>query len=312
MKKRAMFIDYIFLLRPSIQAALWTFLFAGSYLFIGRTKAILPFSYEFTLNMEIGLIAYTLIMGSVYVLNQISDIDTDTINKKLFLLSEGIISKKNAYIFSAFCVVAGFSIIIFSGRFSVNSLLLYIVSYIMGILYTVKPFEFKRRPFIDLILNGIGYGMIAPLIGFELAGGKVDARAVIQTIPYILSMSAIFINTTLMDYKGDKEVGAVTTGVFLGMKKSLFLSALLMLVSCLSGLLLKDYIIGICACYSFFFFIYALVNTNKRNLDWSVKFTSPVMTLLLGILFPGFLLLSFIVLSMIFIYYKYRFNLKVI
>ena len=312
MKKKAMAIDYLFLLRPSIQAALWTFIFAGSYLFINRTQQIGIFSYSMTLKMGFGILGYTLIMGSVYVLNQISDIDTDKLNNKLFLLSEGIISKRSAYIFSAVCASAGFGIFLMIPIFSVNTVILIIVSYIMGILYTVKPFEFKRKPFIDLVLNGVGYGMVAPLIGFELAGGTTDSKAFLQTTPYILSMAGIFINTTLMDYEGDRAVKAVTTGVFLGIKKSLFLSAALMLMSGLLGFLLKDYIISACALYSTCFFIYAITKPSKKHIDLSVKFTSPVMTLILGLIFPGFLILSFVTLASIFIYYKFRFNLKVV
>ncbi|PIP13705.1 MAG: hypothetical protein COX48_03490 [bacterium (Candidatus Stahlbacteria) CG23_combo_of_CG06-09_8_20_14_all_34_7] len=312
MKKKAMFIDYIFLLRPSIQVALWTFLFAGSYLYFKRVAVIMIFSYSMTIKMSIGLFGYALIMGSVYILNQISDIDTDTINKKLFLLSEGIISKRIAYIYSIICVLSGFSIFLFVRIFSINTIILLVVSYIMGILYTVTPFEFKRRPFIDLILNGIGYGMVVPLIGFELAGGRIDFKLIIETIPYVLSMSAVFINTTLMDYEGDKAVGARTTGVILGIKKSLLLSSLLMFLSGLSGLILKDYIVFSCAYYSFILFSYVLIKKNKKNLDLTVKLTSPVMTLAFGILFPGFLIISIVTLIAIFLYYKYRFNIKIV
>ncbi|MGE3062208.1 MAG: UbiA family prenyltransferase [bacterium] len=312
MKKKAMLVDYIFLLRPSIQAALWTFLFAGSYLYNKRASSLSVFSFNMTFEFALGLLGYTLIMGSVYVLNQISDIDTDTLNKKLFLLSEGIISKRSAYIYSLLCLIVGFSIFIFSGLFSINTIILVVVSYIMGILYTVRPFECKRRPFIDLILNGIGYGFIAPLIGFETAGGALDARAAVETIPYVLSMSAVFINTTLMDYDGDKAVGALTTGVFLGVRRSLVLSSSLMLLSAATGFVLKDYILFACAFYSLLLFIYASISRSRKSIDRSVKFTSPAMTLAFGILFPEFLIMSLIVLSAIFMYYRFRFNMKVV
>ncbi|MDD3803980.1 MAG: UbiA prenyltransferase family protein [bacterium] len=312
MKKVIAFIDYIFLLRPSIQAALWTFLFAGSYLYLKNAEPASPFCYGVTSKMALALLGYSLVMGSVYVLNQIRDIDTDRINKKLFLLSERIIPLKRAYIFALVCAATGFSVFLFFGKFNINTVLLIVVSFIMGLLYTIKPFEFKRRCCLDMILNSLGYGMVAPLIGYEAAGGALNSAALIATFPYVFSMAAVFINTTLMDYEGDKAVGAKTTGVVLGFKKSMILSTILMLCSAVLGLILKDYIVSACAFYSSVFFAYALLKQKKRILDLSVKLTSPVMTLAFGILFPLFLVLSAFVLLSIFFYYRYRFNLKVV
>lgn len=310
MKKRANFFDYVFLLRPSIQAALWTFFMAGVYMRFSESIKPALFAFRIEREAALGLLGYSLLMGSVYVLNQISDIDTDRLNNKLFLLSDGIISVKNAYLFASVCSVAGFGIFLTPMLFSVNRIVLVSVSFIMGIMYTVRPFECKRRPFIDLALNSAGYGVAALLLGYSLAGGSVCPAIVLRTLPYALSMGAVFVNTTLMDYDGDRKVGAVTTGVKLGIEKSLALSFSLMLLAAISGWILKDILILFCAVYSLFPFSLALIYRGKKSIEASVKYSSPVMTLALGLLFPQFLVLSLITLASIYLYYSIRFKKK--
>ncbi|MCK4524501.1 UbiA prenyltransferase family protein [candidate division WOR-3 bacterium] len=308
--KGSKFSDYIFLLRPSIMIALWTFYFAGVTLAF-RINGLSYFNNNYNAGMIIvTLLMYSLLMGSVYVINQIVDIDTDRLNKKLFILPDGIISKQNAMIYVIMLSVISLSgiMIMPQATFVMKGLL--ILSFILGVMYSVKPFCLKRRPFVDLIDNVIGYGMIAVIIGFESTGYSFRIEYVQKLLPYIFSMGAIFINTTLMDYEGDKAVNARTTGVFLGYKKASLLSSILMVFAVISAFNSGDKIMIICSIYSLPFFIYNAVKRSKKIIDISVKLTAPMLTVFLSICFPYFFILNIIVLISMKIYYKKRFNIK--
>ncbi len=308
--KRSRFSDYVFLLRPSIMIALWTFYFAGVSMAF-KMNGLNYFNNYYNAGMIIvTLLMYSLLMGSVYVINQIVDIDTDRLNKKLFILPDGIISKQNAMNYAIILAIISIGGILIMPHATLVMKWLFLVSFILGVMYSVKPFCLKRRPFVDLINNVIGYGMIAVIIGFESTGYSFKIEYVQKLLPYIFSMGAIFINTTLMDYEGDKAVNAKTTGVFLGYKKASLLSSILMVFAIISAISLGDKIMIICSIYSLPFFIYNLIKRSQKITDISVKLTAPFLTIILSICFPYFLILNIIVLVSMKIYYRKRFNIK--
>ncbi|GAI30645.1 unnamed protein product, partial [marine sediment metagenome] len=132
----------------------WNFLLIGSYLARGKGG--------FTVEIILGLIIYTFIMGGVYILNQIMDIETDRINKKLFLLSEGYIPVRYAYIEM---VVLWILAILLSLKLSVIFLIFIGISLIIGVFYSLPPIKLKGKPILDTVSNGIGYD-VSVLAGF--------------------------------------------------------------------------------------------------------------------------------------------------
>lgn len=302
-------IDYIFLLRPSIMVALWTFFMSGVYLAQRASGANPMLNVENMFNIIIILFLYSLLMGSVYIFNQIADRDTDRLNRKLFLISDGYISVKSAGIYAMILIIISLAGIYFLPQGSMYLFILFVISLIMGVLYSAKPFSFKRRPFLDLISNAIGYGFIALLIGWLSTGNEFHTEHLFLALPYVLSMSAVFINTTLMDFEGDRAVGAQTTGVFLGKRLSSLISALMMMFAALTGFDNRDWLVALVSSYSFVMFIIAFIKLSDRAITASVKYTAPVLTLGLSLLYPYFLIMNIIVLISMKIYYKKRFNL---
>ena len=296
--------DFFFLLRPLILIPSWNFLLIGCYLARGKGG--------FSIDIIIGLIIYTCLMGGIYILNQITDIETDRANKKLFILSEGYVPVKHAYIeMVALWVIA----ILLSISVSLIFLLFIGLSLVLGILYSVPPVKLKGKPLLDTLANSFGYGMINFAVGWLIVA-SFDLSMFIKFIPYFLSISAVFINTTVVDIKGDREAGEITTAVLLGEQAALVCSTILLSAAIISAYLMKDLVCLIPAALAFPFFIYSalhalLKNKQDRRLTiFSFRLPGLLFTLATIYLYPVYAILLILVFFSMRFYYKKRFGIN--
>ena len=296
--------DYFFLLRPLILIPSWNFLLIGCYLARGKGG--------FSPDIIIGLIIYTCLMGGIYILNQITDIETDRANKKLFLLSEGYVPVRHAYIeMIALWLIA----IILSIKVSSVFLIFIGISLILGILYSVPPIKLKGKPLLDTLANSFGYGMINFAVGWLIVA-SFDISMFIKFVPYFLSISAVFINTTVVDIKGDRSAGEITTAVLLGERAALVCSAVLLSGAIMSAYVMRDLVCLIPAALAFPFFIYGALyallrnRQNRRLTIFSFRLPGLLFTLATIYLYPSYAVFLIIIFLAMRFYYKKRFGIN--
>ncbi|KPK70948.1 hypothetical protein AMJ87_08125 [candidate division WOR_3 bacterium SM23_60] len=295
--------DYLFILRPLILIPSWNFLLIGSYLARGKSG--------FTLELVLGLIIYTCIMGGTYILNQIMDRETDRINRKLFLLSEGYVSVQVAYGEMICLWIVGLGL-----SFTLNSpfIIFVVISLMLGILYSVPPFKLKGRPFLDTLANSIGYGMINFAVGWLLFRG-FEWHMFYRFMPYVLSIGAVFINTTVIDMEGDAKAGEYTTALFLGVRAATVLSTLLMTAAVILSSVLGDVVCLVPAATSLPLFLYVVFHVfikgtvNRRVTIVSFRLPGLLFTLISAILYPAYFIVLIVVFIGMRLYYKRRFNM---
>ncbi len=309
MKRKADLWDYIMLLRPTLMMPVWMFLFYGHYAakFRGSLYGIdLPFCCRFWLAM----LSLTLISATAYIVNQIFDIETDRINKKLFLLPEGIITIRSAWLYTAALSVLGLAIAFYMGR---EPFILLTVIWITGFLYSVPPFRFKGRPVIDMVWNGLGYGFLTFLLGYWSFSQRIDRGALISSVPYILAVFGVYAETTIADIEGDRRDGAITIGVLLGERATAIVGAVLMLASVVTALVLKDMMAFIPAAVTAIVFIYTPFVPKERFLK-SVKFafrlSGAIYAVNIGVHYPIYVLIGVVVYAGMKVYYRSRFGLN--
>jgi len=295
--------DFIFLIRPILLIPCWNFLLIGSY----RAQGV----DGFTGRIVLGLIIYTFVMGGVYILNQIMDVETDRINKKLFLLSEGYVSIKYAYIEMLILWIVA---IFLSLRFDMIFVIFIIISIIMGILYSVSPVKLKGKPIFDTLSNGFGYGMINLGVGWLLVR-PFEWNMFWLFIPYFLSLSAFFINTTIVDMEGDRRAHESTTALFLGENVASMVSTVLMMGGVVIAYILKDLVCLIPAAVSLPLFVYVAVYSSLKNRIHrkltiaSFRLHGLVFTLITAFIYPLYLLVLIVVFISMRSYYKSRFGM---
>uniref|UniRef100_A0A7V3VUT4 Prenyltransferase n=1 Tax=candidate division WOR-3 bacterium TaxID=2052148 RepID=A0A7V3VUT4_UNCW3 len=296
--------DYILLLRPLILIPVWNFYLIGNHL--ADTKA------WFSIKSFLGLFIYTMLMGGIYILNQITDIETDRINKKLFILSENYIPLRNAYI--EMFVLWGFSISL-ALFFGLPFFLIVVFSLLLGVSYSLPPIKLKGRPFLDALSNGFGYGILNFLAGWVILR-NFEWDTITKLLPYFFSILAVFINTTIVDIEGDKKTGDNTTSVFIGAGASYILSTFLLLCGAILASLNKDLICLIPSTISlplfFYVTLYYLKNKkiNRRFTIVSFRLPGVIFTIITCLIYPGYIPFLILTIGGMKIYYKKRFNIN--
>jgi 4-hydroxybenzoate polyprenyltransferase len=290
-------MDYFMLLRPTLFLPLWIFFLLGAYHGEG----------DISFGAVSAFILYTMLMGGVYIFNQIVDRESDKKNKKLFLISDGIIPLKNAYI-----EMGALFVIAISGSFflGVNIFIAFLISLFLGITYSLPPVETKGKPFLDILWNAAGYGVLAFIVGW-LATSESSHMMFVIAIPYFFAVAAVFVNTTIPDIKGDRKEGKITTGVFLGKKNTLLLGVILDLVAMIVSYCLRErgYICLIGSGLAFPIFLIAYIKQTKKSILFSFRATPGILAIIVFFITPIIFPLFAVVLGVQKNYYKRKFNI---
>lgn len=300
--KRSHPLDYLFVLRPILLIPAWTMLLVGYYRAQGQLSITLKLPGEFWLAM----LLYSGLMGAVYIVNQIFDVETDRLNKKLFLVAEGYVNK-TAIIIEAGALFLG-AIAIGFWKFSILFGVIITLSGILGLLYSVPPFKFKAKPFLDMLANGLGYGLLAFAAGW-ISAGRDNTNVWLFSIPYVLAVSAVYLNTTIPDYNSDQATGNITTGVFIGIKTTRWLALAMMLGSLLLSIYFKDYLCLAAAGAAMPLFLMAVISANMKWTMLSYQAGSLMLVALSGIMFPVFIPILIITFLALKFYHKWRFGM---
>jgi 4-hydroxybenzoate polyprenyltransferase len=296
--------DRFFLLRPLVLVPALTFFLLGYSEALKLYRGPGPASSK-PLYPWLALLSYALLMASVYVTNQITDAETDNANEKLFLIPEGIISKKEAWGIAAGLMLLGMAGSTIYGR---TTVILYALSLLLGLAYSVPPVALKRRFPYDLAANAVGYGTLAFVAGWSIVDGP-GLRAVAVAQPFALCVAAVFTLTAVHDRKGDDRAGYATTGVRLGPEGGSRL-ALILVASALPLSFFVHNRFGLAgSAVSLPFFVYACVKRSERSIRVAYRVTSAAFVLLVGIAFPYFLVLVLALMLLARLYYSVRFSL---
>ena len=304
-------IDYIFLLRPTLLLPVWAFFLIGVH--SSKIKSLFDLKPVFTLDTPLigGLFAYTLLMGAVYVMNQIYDIETDKRNKKLFLLSEGYIGLNTAWIFTALLIILSYVTIrvLFADNTNINWI--WALSLALGIMYNVPPLKFKGKPILDLLSNAIGYGALNVMFGIAAVGySEPISKMFISVLPYVFAVGSVFLLTTIPDIPGDREANEFTTGVVFGPKPTALIALILMIFAFLTATLLRNPIIFYPSLFSLPLYLRAFLRTDDPTVKLAYRLSAAIFAVLLSIKIPLYFLLGVLTFIALKLYYRWRFQLN--
>jgi 4-hydroxybenzoate polyprenyltransferase len=295
-------VDRFFLLRPLVLVPAITFFILGhDDACRGVGTVGIPSSSTFLA----ACVCYAVLMGSVYILNQIADVESDAINEKLFLLPRGVVGKGEAL---AWVVVL--SVISMAGAFLLGGRMpLYFgLSLVLGLAYSIPPLALKRRFPFDLAANALGYGVLAYACGWSTVVHAVSPDLT-RALPFALCVGGVFILTALADREGDAESGLESTGVVLTPRQGV-MTALCLVASALPlALLVENRVAVVGSISSLPFFAYAALKTEPRSIRIAYRCGPAVFVLIVGVFHPAFLLIVVALLVLARLYYSKRFAL---
>jgi len=272
-------------------------------LLLGHHRAGL-FSAE---NGSVGLVFFliSISIGAVYILNQIHDIESDRINKKLFFLAEGYIPVKGAWVETVVLISAGIV-----GAFIVSSQLgiLFVVGFLFSYLYSAPPFSLKNRHVWGLLSNALGHGSLTFLIGWCI-NLNLNLKAILFSTPYLLAVAAVYLSTTLPDIQGDRKSKKITLGVKLGIPRATKLSAIFVFSSLVLAWILRDWVFVIAGGVSFPFFVFAALTKKEKQIILSNKMAVLFLSIAAAIFYPWYFILLIAGFLFTRVYYKLRFKM---
>jgi 4-hydroxybenzoate polyprenyltransferase len=119
-------------------------------------------------------------------------------------------------------------------------------------------------------------------------------------------MGAVYLVTTIPDIKPDKKAGITTTGVKLGMERTLSLAILFVVFSLIASLMINDLFAFALILISRYFFLFAKKHPNENNIRRVFIMSAALFTFAMGIVFWYYM--AFVIILVFFLHYYYRKN----
>jgi 4-hydroxybenzoate polyprenyltransferase len=298
-------LNVFFLLRPVVLIPVWGFALFGYNKGRNVNFSELPDLWRTTdVGVFLWIVIFSLSVGCVYVLNQIADIDVDRKNSGLPLLANGIVSRKGAYGAAGAAAIIAIAVPFCAGHRLIS--LLSLISIVIGILYSFRPFYFSGRPFLDFLTNAAGFGIVALGVGWHLAGRSMaDPAFLPSTAPYFLLMCAGAISSTIPDIAGDRAGGKRTTAVVLGEKNAHCLATAAIMAAAVLSFLSKDTIAAVCAAAGLPLYLLYLLRPRKNFAEATYKIGGGLCMVAAAVIMPVFLLAGAAVFAATWIYFRF-------
>lgn len=228
-------LDFVFLLRPPSLVPLWIFQLAGAW---GAARALgLGFPpFGAPPPVLLGVLCMTLVLSGGFVLNQIFDLESDRANRKLFYLADGIVSLKAAWVeLSLLWLAGGLLSFLLAPEFR------WVVagSLVLNVTYSAPPVRAKARFPLDLVWNGLGFGLAAFAAGWASVG-SLKPVVIGPGLSYALAVAGVIASTTIPDIAGDMSAGLRTAGACLGARRTSALALALTAAAAVVGWFAKD------------------------------------------------------------------------
>ena len=216
-------INYFFAARPLLHLPIWSvYLVALKYHHQLAGESI-------TLEDIIMPLSISMLAAGTYYLNQVFDIRSDMLNKKLGFINRDLVSVTG--LIRGFLVLSILAMMIASFT---SFFILFIFSqlFVLGYLYSAPPFRLKDRPIAGFFANAYAYGFLVPLTVMpDLTIHNAGLLGWDNPIYFFLSVGAVYLLTTIPDKEGDCITGKRTAAVLLSTTLVKFLAIGMLLLA---------------------------------------------------------------------------------
>ena len=312
-KKLVPKLDIVFLLRPTLFFSVWVMVVIGmasaQMHLVGHPLWITELSWK-TFLVFMGL---TFVSSSAFILNQISDEESDAVNKKLFLVGKYISSEKSQSI-SNILLISGLVISLVVNWFT--AILVGCIYLVWGIINNWQPFNWKRKPIFGWLANSVVGGLLFAVGWFLVMKNQLNNGINILDIalfeymtPYLLCFSSVALLIALPDIKGDKKSGDRTFPIAYGEMSILFLSLIIICVAFIFALHHGNPLASTALLVSIPFFVFTVIRRFDKDVLRAIRYPIFILNFFALSIYPWLFVPLLITFYLSKYYYWHRFNL---
>ncbi|MFQ6608708.1 MAG: UbiA family prenyltransferase [Fidelibacterota bacterium] len=310
-------LDSLFLLRPTLFFPVWIMIMAGVSAAEGIDNPEIYWNTYFNWPMILLFAGLTLVAGSTFIRNQLMDVDTDSVNEKLFLLEKGAISTSAAERLAKVCLIAGM-IFVVSGSFielaqtgKLSSILVVVwtllVYQMWGVFYSTRQFNWARTPILGNLANGLA-GLALFMAGWNFVSSET-LTGLLFSIPYLLAFASVSLLTAIPDIPGDVAADKTTFPARFGIPVTITVGTILASTSAIIGYLLNDPVISTSSIVSVPFFLVALIFLKEHHILRAIRYPIFILAMFLSVRYPWFFVTVLFTFFLARYYYYFRFGI---
>ena len=311
--------DKFFIVRPTLFFSIWVMLVCG--MICAKTNSgngsLWIFNFEIrTLFLFAGI---TFLCASSFITNQITDIHSDKLNKKLKIV-ESLLSiefcnnlSKNCFLVALSCylLLLLYDSVYFNSNFIFIDVMIFIFSmisyFVWSILYNKEPYLFRAKPIMGLLSNSL-VGLLLFSIGYIFIDINFN-DLLFFCIPYVLAFSSVSILCCIPDMKGDVDSEYKTFPIFFGKKISILVACFCIFTSLIISINNKDPLSSTAILVSCPFFLFALFRTYDKDIIRAIRYPVMILNFFSWTFYPVLFLVSLVLFYFSKYYYWHRFNL---
>lgn len=298
-------LDYFFLLRPVLLIPVWSVFLAGYVASVRTIRFNEWFEFPGSLRLWLTLISLTLVVGGIFLLEQIDELKNEANRLNALSLSEGYVSVKNARRLSAISIAFGIALgFLISLVIAVTYLTLTIL---WGYLYNYSPFKWKDRPVLGLATN-----MLAVLLCFATGWNLVaefNMDFLYQAMPYLLVIGGVVLLSTVSEHISEISRDRRTFPSEYGVAYTTWLAAGFVIFAFLGGFYLRDILIIVSTAISMPFFVQAAVTETKASSLRAARYSVLFFSLIVCAKLPFYFVVVLLTYTLSKYYYRDRFGL---
>ena len=304
------FFDIIMILRLTLFFGVWSMVCIGMYIgsFInGETQVNITDYNLFTIILFTGI---SFICGSIFIINQINDLESDTANNKAIIIGQYITKKTAVLVSNAICGIGFLLICVVDYAVAFPVMIMYLVC---GRLYSNETINAKSNLWMGLafyltlgyllILSGVVYNRYDSSIIYILV------ESLVYTIPFLLAYISVALVINILDSSGDRLVGRETCVTSFGIRATSILACFLCLVSFIIAIYLSDPLSSVSSLSAIPFFLFLVFRGKDKDILRSIRYPVLLLNFYVLTIYP---LLFFPVISTYYItkyYYWHRFSI---
>ena len=309
-KKIAPLFDLLMISRPTLFFSVWVMICIGMYIGMFLTHQnlsvnITEFNYK-TIMMFAGI---SLICAGTFIMNQLSDIEGDKINKKLFIIGNIVTSEKALVISRVMPAVGAVAILFSKWVVIIPALLIYIF---WGELYNNKEYDWKSKPSLGFLCNMVcGYllvlsGVLYTSHNFSML---LAVKSLLYILPFLFAYASVVLLANIPDIEGDKETNKKTFTVMYGVRNTVILSTFMCVFSLLLGLYLWEPLSSTAALSALPFFLFATFRGQNKDIIRSIRYPILLLNFYVLTIYPLLIFPVFISYYLTKYYYWHRFSI---